>query len=171
MFVCAAKLSEFQLRPLMETFQTSSSRAGSASNRTSKSAVSVGKQPLDSCGGSASFPPPSADSEPSSNLDNIPPDEPSTNTQRRHSGDRCSSNQNGLSDVDDAHGSSGEVHFLSSPTLSTVNCSSSNPISAKRRVRRGAVSGEVYTEEDAASYVKKVDCHCFNFCFYNSFTQ
>jgi len=27
----------------------------------------------------------------------------------------------------------------------------------KRRTRRGAVSAEVYTEEDAASYVKKVD--------------
>lgn len=26
----------------------------------------------------------------------------------------------------------------------------------KKRIRRGAVSAEVYTEEDAASYVKKV---------------
>jgi len=29
----------------------------------------------------------------------------------------------------------------------------------KRRSRRGAVSAEVYTEEDAASYVKKVVLH------------
>lgn len=28
----------------------------------------------------------------------------------------------------------------------------------KKRIRRGAVSAEVYTEEDAASYVKKVRC-------------
>ena len=27
---------------------------------------------------------------------------------------------------------------------------------AKKRIRRGAVSAEVFTEEDAASYVKKV---------------
>jgi len=35
----------------------------------------------------------------------------------------------------------------------------------KRRSRRGAVSAEVYTEEDAASYVKKVvflSCLLFN---------
>ncbi|VDK21425.1 unnamed protein product [Taenia asiatica] len=143
------------LREYFEALDTSSSRDGPASNRTPKSVVSVGRQSLDSCGGNASFPSPSADSEPSLNPDNIPLDEPSTSTQRRHSGDRCS-NQNGLSDVDDAYGSSGEVQFLSSPTINASNCSSSNPISAKRRVRRGAVSGEVYTEEDAASYVKKV---------------
>lgn len=29
----------------------------------------------------------------------------------------------------------------------------------KKRTRRGAVSAEVYTEEDAASYVKKVSSH------------
>nr|CUU99375.1 hypothetical transcript [Hymenolepis microstoma] len=64
-----------------------------------------------------SYPSPSAGSEPSSmNPDNIPLDESSASTQRRHSGS----------------------------------------FNATRRVRRGAVSGEVYTEEDAASYVKKV---------------
>lgn len=31
------------------------------------------------------------------------------------------------------------------------------PIVTKKRSRRGAVSAEVYTEEDAASYIKKVD--------------
>ncbi|VDM16629.1 unnamed protein product [Hydatigera taeniaeformis] len=144
------------LREYFEALDTSSSHTEPASNRSSNSAVPVGKRILGSRDGNASFPPPSADSEPSSNPDNIPLDEPSTSAQRRHSGDHYSSNQNGLSDVDDAYGSSGEVHFLSSSTSSTVNCSSSNPISAKRRVRRGAVSGEVYTEEDAASYVKKV---------------
>ncbi|VEL39303.1 unnamed protein product [Protopolystoma xenopodis] len=36
-----------------------------------------------------------------------------------------------------------------------ISCGPSTIAPPKRRVRRGAVSGEVYTEEDAASYVKK----------------
>ncbi|KAH9282232.1 cAMP-dependent protein kinase regulatory subunit [Echinococcus granulosus] len=145
------------LREYFEGLDTSSpSYTDPASNHTLRRTVSAGKQSSASCSGNASYPSPSAGSEPSPNPDNDPPDEPSTSTQRCHSGDRCSSNQNGLSDVDDAYGSSGEVQFHSFPTPTAVNCSSSDPISAKRRVRRGAVSGEVYTEEDAASYVKKV---------------
>ena len=35
----------------------------------------------------------------------------------------------------------------------------------KKRTRRGAVSAEVYTEEDAASYVKKV-FKCFSVIIY-----
>ena len=35
----------------------------------------------------------------------------------------------------------------------------------KQRSRRGAVSAEVYTEEDAASYVKKVTVLMFAFAF------
>ncbi|VDO01978.1 unnamed protein product [Rodentolepis nana] len=101
-----------------------------------------------------SYPSPSAGSEPSSmNPDNIPLDESSTSTQRRHSGEQWSSNQNGLSDGDDTS----EARFHSSPILraSSSSCSAGS-FNATRRVRRGAVSGEVYTEEDAASYVKKV---------------
>ncbi|KAM7536265.1 hypothetical protein Aperf_G00000083294 [Anoplocephala perfoliata] len=143
------------LREYFEALDISSSTPNeSTSNSTSKHAVTYVKPPKESCSRNSSYP--SAGSEPSSNADNIPLDESSTSTQRRHSGEQCSSNQNGLSDCDDACGSSGEVRFHSSPTLGTSTSSSLDLFSATRRVRRGAVSGEVYTEEDAASYVKKV---------------
>ena len=40
---------------------------------------------------------------------------------------------------------------------SSVFCSAKDK---NARLRRGAVSGEVYTEDDAASYVKKVISSC-----------
>lgn len=56
-------------------------------------------------------------------------------------GDDCSSGEGANS-----------VAPLQPPSISpSANCNAS-----KRRSRRGAVSGEVYTEEDAATYVKKV---------------
>ena len=36
------------------------------------------------------------------------------------------------------------------------------PVAIPKKVRRGAVSAEVYTEEDAASYVKKVRRYVYN---------
>lgn len=105
----------------------------------------------ENCSTNISYPSPSAGSEHSSlNPDNIRQEETSTITQRRYSGEQSSSNQNGYSDGDDTS----EVRFHSSPTLGASF--SADPFNATRRVRRGAVSGEVYTEEDAASYVKKV---------------
>nr|VZH93466.1 unnamed protein product [Spirometra erinaceieuropaei] len=59
---------------------------------------------------------------------------------------------NGELFIDDS--SSNDARPNSSPALATSSGSCSIPV--KRRVRRGAVSGEVYTEEDAASYIKKV---------------
>lgn len=49
----------------------------------------------------------------------------------------------------------GSISNVSTGSLSTIS-SCSGAHSTRRRSRRGAVSGEVYTEEDAASYVKKV---------------
>ncbi len=94
-------------------------------------------------------------SDASANQDATSPNEPSTSggdqaPQRRHSGEP---NQNGLSDIDE---NAGEIRFHSSPSLGARNQMMSSLIPGQRRVRRGAVSGEVYTEEDAASYIKKV---------------
>ncbi|KAM3171297.1 hypothetical protein ACTXT7_016896 [Hymenolepis weldensis] len=141
------------LREYFEALDVSSLNSDKpTSNSTSKLTVTP---PLkEFCSVNSSYPSPSTGSELSSvNPDNIPPDEPSTSTQGRYSGGQWSSNQNGLSDGDDTS----EVRSNSSPTLRASNSScSADSFNATRRVRRGAVSGEVYTEEDAASYVKKV---------------
>uniref|UniRef100_A0A0X3QGV7 cAMP-dependent protein kinase regulatory subunit n=1 Tax=Schistocephalus solidus TaxID=70667 RepID=A0A0X3QGV7_SCHSO len=60
--------------------------------------------------------------------------------------------QNGELFIDDGSSNDACLSFSPAPTVSGGGCS----IPVKRRVRRGAVSGEVYTEEDAASYIKKV---------------
>ena len=132
----------------------SPNHAASTSDHSSDRTVTVVRPVVNSFDGKTSQTSLSAESEPSSNPDIIPSNEPSTSVQRHHSDDQCSCNQNGFSDVDDAYGSNGELRFNSSQSFGL-----SNPISANRRVRRGAVSGEVYTEEDAASYVKKVSLY------------
>lgn len=43
-----------------------------------------------------------------------------------------------------------------------------NPV-VRGRNRRGAISAEVYTEEDAASYVRKVCGGCFHFLISHTF--
>ncbi|PAA93613.1 hypothetical protein BOX15_Mlig016081g2 [Macrostomum lignano] len=53
-------------------------------------------------------------------------------------------------------GTEGDVDYDSETMLPPMPAAAAAPQSQKQRTRRGAVSGEVYTEEDAASYVKKV---------------
>lgn len=45
---------------------------------------------------------------------------------------------------------------MEDPSPDDGGCGTPPPKSEYNRVRRGAVSNEVYTEEDVASYVKKV---------------
>ncbi|VDD74398.1 unnamed protein product [Mesocestoides corti] len=146
------------IRFLREYFESleSSSQPETTSNKAAKRSVQMGSQTSESLGQIPSHPSPVISHESTRDAENIPPNEPSASAQRRYSGDPSLSTQNGLSDVDDISGSNAEVCFQSSPTPGVANYMVPNPISAKRRVRRGAVSGEVYTEEDAASYIKKV---------------